>query len=66
MKVNIDVIQHVTQALIRTVTENKPKVLPTVSMLLAVGSSVVYGCKGDWRRMIYWLAASVLTASVTY
>jgi len=28
--------------------------------------ALLYGDQGDWRRCIYWLAASVLTASVTY
>ena len=25
-----------------------------------------YGCHGDWRKLIYWLSAAVLTASVTF
>jgi hypothetical protein len=42
------------------------KVMPTLMILLSVGSSVVYGFSGDIRLTIYWAAAAVLTASVTY
>ena len=43
-----------------------PKLLPTVMIALSVLASVVYFCSGDIRRGIYWIAASVLMASVTY
>lgn len=35
-------------------------------ILLSAGSSVAYGWGGDIRMTIYWAAAAVLTASVTY
>lgn len=38
---------------------------PTVSICLNIGSAVVYLCHGDTKRTIYWLAAAVLTATVT-
>jgi len=35
----------------------------TYARKLAAGC---YGCNGDWRKLIYWLSAAVLTASVTF
>jgi hypothetical protein len=40
--------------------------MPTLMILLSAGSSVVYGFGGDYRQSIYWAAAAVLTASVTF
>jgi hypothetical protein len=41
-------------------------ILPTLMILLSAASSVAYGASGDIRLTIYWAAAAVLTASVTY
>jgi hypothetical protein len=38
---------------------------PVLSICLNIGSAVVYACKCDWNRTIYWLAAAVLTTTVT-
>jgi hypothetical protein len=43
-----------------------PKILPTIMILLSLGACVGYAAVGDWRRSIYWLAAAVLTTTVTY
>lgn len=43
-----------------------PKALPTAMILLSLGAAISYGIRGDWHHMIYWLAAAVLTATVTY
>ena len=43
-----------------------PRLLAAVLILEYLLMAVLYGAQGDWRRCIYWLAASVLTASVTY
>ena len=43
-----------------------PKIFPTLLIVLDVAAAVVYAAAGDWRRAIYWFAAAVLTASVTY
>jgi len=43
-----------------------PKIFPTLLILLDLGASGVYAASGDWRRAIYWLAAAVLTATVTF
>ena len=42
------------------------KLFPCVLMALDVAAGVVYACHGDWRRFIYWIAAAVLTATVTF
>lgn len=39
---------------------------PTVLIVLDVLAAAVYGWRGDVRHLIYWLAAAVLTATVTY
>lgn len=43
-----------------------PKLFPTVLILLDLGAAVAYAFVGDFRRVIYWVAAAVLTATVTY
>ena len=42
------------------------KALPILLILIDLGSAVVYTFAHDPRRAIYWLAAAVLTASVTF
>lgn len=39
---------------------------PYLLMTLDLGASLVYFSQGDTRRGIYWLAALILTATVTY
>lgn len=39
---------------------------PMVLIILDLLSGITYACYGDWRRMIYWTAAAILTATVTY
>ncbi len=41
-------------------------VLPVVMILLDVGAAVVYGCCGDWKKTVYWIAAAVLNITVTF
>jgi hypothetical protein len=43
-----------------------PKLFPTLLIILDLGASGVYLFYADWRRAIYWLAAAVLTATVTF
>ena len=45
---------------------SKAQLLPTVMIILDLGASVVCGFDGDVRRSIYWFAAAVLTAAVTF
>ena len=42
------------------------RLFPTALIFLDVCAGSVYLYNGDVRRTIYWLAAAVLTASVTY
>lgn len=43
-----------------------PKVFPSTLIILDVCAAISYGANGDIRRFIYWIAAAVLTASVTF
>ena len=43
-----------------------PKVLPTVLIVIDVLAALAYIPVGDWRRVVYWLAAATLTAVVTW
>jgi len=43
-----------------------PKIFPTILIILDVAAAAVYIAHGDARRFIYWIAAAVLTASVTF
>ena len=42
------------------------RAFPTALIVLDILASLVYLYYGDWRRFIYWMAAAVLTASVTF
>ena len=42
-------------------------IFPIILIVLDVGAAVVYAAAdGDWRRFTYWIAAAVLTATVTF
>ena len=42
------------------------KVFPTILIALDFLAACCYVTAADWRKVVYWLAAAVLTASVTY
>jgi len=42
------------------------KVLPTLLIVIDIMAGMVYLLDGDLRRFTYWIAAAVLTATVTY
>ena len=42
------------------------RLFPTVLIALDAAAAACYAAARDWRHAIYWLAAAVLTASVTY
>ena len=44
----------------------KTQIFPTILIALDVAAALTYAAGGDWRRAIYWLAAAVLTTTVTY
>jgi hypothetical protein len=35
-------------------------------IFLCIGAAIVYGWEGDFRHFIYWTAAAIITASVTF
>ena len=42
------------------------KLFPFILILLDIAAAGVYTSHGDWRRLVYWLAAATLTATVTF
>lgn len=42
------------------------KLFPTMLIILDVCAAIGYIPPEDWRKVIYWLAAAVLTTCVTY
>lgn len=44
----------------------RAQIFPTILIALDVLAGAFYAFDGDIRRLVYWLAASVLTATVTY
>lgn len=43
-----------------------PKIFPTIIICFQLVAAIVYFCNGDIRRGIYWIAASVLIAAITF
>jgi hypothetical protein len=42
------------------------KIFPTILIVLDVLAAIAYIPSGDWRHVVYWLSAAVLTVTVTY
>jgi hypothetical protein len=42
------------------------KIFPTILIILDFFAAVPYAVKGDLRMFVYWVAAGVLTLSVTW
>lgn len=42
------------------------KIFPAILIALDIGAAVVYGINRDWRKVVYWAAAAVLNAAVTF
>lgn len=42
------------------------KLFPTILIILDVFAALAYVPAYDWRKVVYWLAAAVLTFVVTY
>ncbi len=42
----------------------KEWILPTILIALDVGAALMY--IGKWHKVSYWMAAAMITASVTY
>ena len=41
-----------------------PKFFPFILVVLDICAVAIYAAQGDWRRVVYWLAAFCLTLSV--
>ena len=39
---------------------------PAIMVVMQLGASYFYWADGDWRKMVYWLAATTLTVVVTW
>lgn len=44
----------------------RAQVLPTVLMFIDTCAGIVYLAHGDLKKFVYWIAAAVLTYTVTY
>ncbi len=42
------------------------KLFPVTLIVLDMLAGIVYLCAGDCRRFVYWIAAAVLTITVTF
>jgi hypothetical protein len=42
------------------------QILPTVLIVIDIAAAACYLHGGDLRKVIYWLAAAALTATVTF
>lgn len=46
-----------------------PRILPTVLIVINVAAALLYAASGgmaEWRKVVYWLAAALLTFVVTW
>ena len=48
------------------ITKYLTYLFPCILIALDLGASVVYGIDGDWRKVIYWIAAAILNVTVTF
>lgn len=44
----------------------KQYIFPCLLIALDLGAAFMYGLDGDWRKVIYWIAAAVLNITVTF
>lgn len=42
------------------------RIFPTLLLILDLFAAAVYAYYGEWGRVVYWVAAALLTASITY
>jgi hypothetical protein len=42
------------------------KIFPTLLIIIDVLAAIVYIIKGDFKHFVYWMAAAILTFSVTW
>lgn len=41
-------------------------IFPCLLIAIDLGAGFVYGLQGDYRKLIYWIAAAVLNITVTF
>ena len=44
----------------------RAQIFPALMIALDVFAAVVYAAEGDVRRTVYWMAAAILTVTVTF
>ena len=44
----------------------KEHLFPIILIALDVGAGAIYAFNGDWKKTVYWIAAAVLNAAVTF
>lgn len=47
-------------------TISSEKFFPMLLILMDIGAAIVYAKYKDWRKVVYWIAAAVLNAAVTF
>jgi len=48
------------------IKNNIDKLFPISIMILQMGAAIIYCYGGDVRKSVYWISATILTASVTF
>lgn len=43
-----------------------PRIFPTILMTLDFIAAIVWAFHGDFRKVVYWIAAGILTLTVTW
>ena len=41
-------------------------IFPCLLIALDLGAAIMYLTEGDWRKVVYWVAAAVLNITVTF
>lgn len=41
-------------------------IFPIILIVLDIGAAIMCAVNKDWRKVIYWLAAAILNAAVTF
>ncbi len=41
-------------------------IFPVILIILDLGAGFVYGFSGDYKKLIYWIAAAILNITVTF
>ena len=44
----------------------RSKIFPTILIILDICAAIGYIPDGDWRKVVYWFAAAVLSFCVVY